>query len=251
MNGWDAAACYGACASPSAQAVAQVTRQRPRHQRIGCAPGIGACSARAGVRPGLFLPTPSKRPSFNCPSTSGQPGQPKRDKAVAHLCSSGVHALGPCHGGCVLSAFNTSTRAAASGAACWFGGCCSRPKRSAFIAAPFSLLHVAVLAPECLGSPRRWCLDGEGLRHAAQVHTTAASDAPSLRVYGSTPCQRKNTAIFSVVDCVAFIPYSRFSSRCGAGADWCNPKGCCTHLHLFCPAVRIGVCISSHHFAPH
>ena len=66
------------------------------------------------------------------------------------------------------------------------------------------------------------------------------------------PVPAKDTAIFFCCDCVAFIPYSyRFSSRCGAGADWCNPKGCCTHLHLFCPAVRIGVCIISHHFAPH
>ena len=135
------------------------------------------------------------------------------------------------------------------------GGCCSRPKRSAVIAAPFQLVHVAVLAPECLGSLQALrCLDGEGCA------TRCAGSTPQQQHRAFTilagvwlhPVPAKDTAIFFCCDCVAFIPYSyRFSSRCGAGADWCNPKGCCTHLHLFCPAVRIGVCISSHHFAPH
>ena len=145
--------------------------------------------------------------------------------------------------------------AAASGRLLVRGGCCSRPKRSAFIAAPFQLVHVAVLAPECLGSLQALrCLDGEGCA------TRCAGSTPQQQHRAFTilagvwlhPVPAKDTAIFFCCDCVAFIPYSyRFSSRCGAGADWCTPIGCCTNLHLFCPAVRIGVCIISHHFAPH
>ena len=77
------------------------------------------------VRPVLlFTSTAKNRPSRNCPSTSGHPGQPNRTKRpptrTAPLFCLSAHATA----GCVRSAFKISTSAAASGRSlvrlgCW------------------------------------------------------------------------------------------------------------------------------------
>ena len=94
-----------------------------------------------------------------------------------------------------------------------------------YVAAPQTALlgfgHVQSLKAMKPGRRVRWCA------------TRCAGSTPQQQHRAFTiltgvwlhPVPAKDTAIFFCCDCVAFIPYSyRFSSRCGAGADWCNPK---------------------------
>lgn len=64
-----------------------------------------------------FTSTPSNRPSRSCPSTSGQPGQPKRTNRLPILAAPLFIRSHHATAGCAFSAIKTSLSAAASGLA--------------------------------------------------------------------------------------------------------------------------------------
>ena len=130
VNGCGAATCYGACASPKVRNTSRqsrATKATPPAARMRAR--NRACSGRR--RPAwAFTSTPSKRPSRSCPKTSGHPGQPKRIKRLPTFAAPVFMRSAHATAGCVLSAFNTSTRAAASGRLLVRGVFISSPSKS-------------------------------------------------------------------------------------------------------------------------